>query len=193
MLSGRSFVLALALGSALGWSTADAANKFKIIEEKIIRAIGGSEAAAKVFQDLEKNPHALAALRALKQKLYHATETTNRIRPIRDSASTTQKLENLSARERGTLIVRDDELGLSKSYLEHAGLDPKRYEIKNGKLYLREPISFDLPGGGSFKLDEIDLWKPTLSGACALSEDCKKFVRGVMDKVAPGANDQNAE
>ena len=174
--------LALLLCGTFGWPAAHATNKFKVISavrEKVVAAVGESAAATKVFEDLKKTPAAL-------KRLYDAMRKPT-LGPGPASASPTHALENLSASDRGTIIL-DDELGLSKSYLEHAGVDSARYEIKNWKLYLHPPISFELPGRGRFELSEIDLLDPRIPGACALIDECKKFVSDLRDKIAPGAN-----
>jgi hypothetical protein len=54
------------------------------------------------------------------------------------------------------------------------------YHIKNWKLY-HEPVRFWLPYG-SFEQSEIDLWKPTLGGACALLATCRHYL---MDERVP--------
>jgi hypothetical protein len=173
MFRWRSVVLALAL-STLGWSTAHAVNnKFKIIT-----AVGKSSAATKVIEDLKQYPPTV--LRRFYDLIQKRTRSLDP-----DDASVAQRLENLSAYERGSIIL-NDKLGLSKSYLEHSGVDPTRYEIKNWKLYLHPPISFALPLRGVFTLDEIDLRKPAIisgGAVCALSQECRKFVGELKAKI----------
>ena len=180
MFRSWSVVLALALCSTFGWSTVHAQNKFKVIAavpEKVITAVGESAAAKNVFEELKKTPAAL-------KRLYDEIKLTRD--PKRDAAPLAHALESLSASDRGAIIL-DNELGLGKSYLEQANLDPSRYEIKNWKLYLHPPISFKIPGGIPFELGEIDLVKPTIGGGCELIDECKKFVSDLRNKIAPGA------
>ena len=65
------------------------------------------------------------------------------------------------------------------------------YQVKNGKLYLYAPIRFDLPRGGSFEAGEFDLWKPTLGGACAVWENCRKLFFG--EKMLGTGDQKNAD
>ena len=53
-----------------------------------------------------------------------------------------------------------------------AGYD--MYHVKNGKLYLHEPVRFWLPYG-SYERSEFDLRMPTLGGTCALWATCRHY------------------
>jgi hypothetical protein len=139
--------------------------------------IGKSPAAVKVIEDLIGNPglvqKALSILGIRAQPELIAAET----------------LRKLSDADRGALILEGESLGLTKSFLSHSNLDASRYSIEGWKLKLNEPIQFNLPARGTFKLDEIDLKAPTATlggSACALLDTCTSKLNQLLDRIAPG-------
>ena len=138
---------------------------------RILWKIGKSSAAAKVIDNLIRKP-------ALAEK---ALETLKQLKGLAREYETdaVQALRRLHPADRATLILSDNSLGLGRSYLEHAGLDTSKYTIENWKLILHEPLEFDLPAGGKFKLSEINLKKPA---AIAAASACYQ-VRGCIEQV----------
>jgi len=169
MLRPVAFAIGLALCSLSGWSSAHAH------PSTILWKIGKSPAAAKAIDKLTKMP-ALAeqALKKLKQLEGLAQEY---------GTDAVQALRKLHPADRAKLILSDDSLGLGESYLKHAGLDPAKYTIENWKLILRKPVEFDLPGGGKFRLTEIDLKKPAAAYGCSQVKECVELVQKLYNEV----------
>jgi hypothetical protein len=161
MLRPVAFAIGLALCSLSGWSSAHAH------PSRVLWKIGKSSAAAKVIEE--------KALEILKQ--LDLKQLKGLAREYETDA--VQALRRLHPADRATLILSDNSLGLGRSYLEHAGLDTSKYTIENWKLILHEPLEFDLPAGGKFKLSEINLKKPA---AIAAASACYQ-VRGCIEQV----------